>query len=76
MTVAIILRQKGTDVATISPEADIKNAADWMHAKNIGALLVISDDAILGIISERDIVHAFSRYGAAVASLPVKNIMS
>jgi CBS domain-containing protein len=47
-----------------------------LHAKNIGALLVISDDAILGIISERDIVHAFSRYGAAVASLPVKNIMS
>ena len=41
MTVAIILRQKGTDVATISPEADIKSAADWLHAKNIGALLVI-----------------------------------
>jgi len=76
MTVASILRQKGTDVATISPDADIKSAADWLHAKNIGALLVMSGDAILGLISERDIVHAFSRYGEAVASVPVKNIMS
>ena len=75
MTVASILRQKGADIATISPDADAKSAADWLHAKNIGALLVISDDAILGIISERDIVHAFSRYGAAVASLPVKNML-
>jgi CBS domain-containing protein len=76
MTVASILRQKGADIATISPDADAKSAADWLHAKNIGALLVISGDAILGIISERDIVHAFSRYGEAVASLPVKSIMS
>ena len=60
MTVASILRQKGPDVATISPDADIKAAADWLHAKNIGALLVMSGDAIIGVISERDIVHAFS----------------
>src|SRR5262245_29158705 len=76
MTVASILRQKGAQVATISPDADIKNAADWLHAKNIGALVVVSGDSILGIISERDIVHAFSTYGEAVASVPVKNIMT
>jgi CBS domain-containing protein len=76
MTVASILRHKGPDVATISPDADIKAAADWLHAKNIGALLVMSGDAIIGVISERDIVHAFSRYGEAVASVPVKDIMS
>src|SRR6187200_1718015 len=76
MTVASILRQKGADIATISPDADAKSAADWLHAKNIGALLVTSGDSILGIISERDIVHALSRFGVAVASLPVRNIMS
>jgi CBS domain-containing protein len=76
MTVASILRQKGTQVATISPDADIKSAVDWLHAKNIGALVVVNGDTILGIISERDIVHAFSRYGQAIASVPVKNIMS
>jgi len=68
--------QKGTDVATIRPEASIKRAADWLRAKNVGALVVARDDAVLGIISERDIVRAFSQHGEPVASMPVKNIMT
>jgi len=76
MNVENILMQKGTDVATIGPEASIKRAADWLRAKDIGALVVMRDDAVLGIISERDIVHAFSRYGETVASMPVKDIMT
>jgi predicted transcriptional regulator len=76
MMVDDILRQKGAAVATISPEASIKSAADWLRAKNIGALLVTSGDAILGLVSEREIVHAFSRYGEPVASMPVRNVMA
>ena len=75
MTIESILRRKGTDVATIAPEASIKRAADWLSAKNIGALVVTSDNAILGLISEREIVHAFSRYGETVGSMAVKEIM-
>jgi hypothetical protein len=40
MSIESILRRKGTDVATIAPEARIKSAADWLRAKNIGALVV------------------------------------
>jgi CBS domain-containing protein len=76
MNVESILRQKGTEVATITPEASIKRAADWLRAKNVGALVVTSNDAILGIISERDIVRAFSQYGEPVASMQVKDIMT
>jgi CBS domain-containing protein len=76
MNVESILRQKGTDVATITPEASIKRAADWLRAKNVGALVVTSNDAVLGIISERDIVRALSRHGEPVASMQVKNIMT
>ena len=76
MNVENILTQKGTDVATIGSEASIKRAADWLRAKNIGALVVARDDAVLGIISERDIVRAFSQYGEAIASMPVKDIMT
>jgi len=76
MNVENILMQKGTDVATIGPEASAKRAADWLRAKNIGALVVARDDAVLGIISERDIVRAFSRYGEPVASMLVKDIMT
>ncbi|HEX6509731.1 MAG TPA: CBS domain-containing protein [Chloroflexota bacterium] len=75
MTIEIILRRKGTEVTTITPDVSIKRAADWLRAKNIGALVVTSGDAILGLISEREIVHAFSRHGEAAGSMLVKEIM-
>jgi CBS domain-containing protein len=76
MTIETILRQKGTDVATIEPEASVRRAADWLRVKNIGALVVTSGKAVLGLISEREIVHAFSRHGETVASMPVKHLMT
>ena len=75
MTIESILRRKGTDVTTIAPDATIKRAADWLRAKNIGALVVTRDDAVLGLVSEREIVHAFSRHGEAAGSMTVKEIM-
>ena len=75
MSVENILRQKGADVATIAPDVSVKRAADWLHAKNIGSLVVTRGDAILGLVSEREIVHAVSRYGEAVTSIPVSEIM-
>jgi CBS domain-containing protein len=82
MHVEDILMHKGTDVATIEPEASIKRATDWLRAKNVGALVVTRhgvsarDDAVLGIISERDIVRALSEYGEPVATMHVKDIMT
>jgi hypothetical protein len=75
MTVESILSQKGSEVATIAPDASLKTAADWLRAKNIGALIVTSGDSILGIISERDIVRALSQYGQHLTSMFVKDIM-
>ena len=75
MTIESILRRKGTDVTTIAPDASIKRAADWLRAKNIGALVVTSEDKILGLISEREIVHAFSRHGERAGTMLVQEIM-
>jgi len=75
MSIERILRRKGTDVTTIGPEANIKSAAGWLRAKNIGALVVTSGNAVLGLISEREIVDAFSRYGETAGSMPVSEIM-
>jgi predicted transcriptional regulator len=75
MSIETILRRKGPDVTTIGPEANIKSAAGWLRAKNIGALVVTSGNAVLGIISEREIVDAFSRYGETAGSIRVKEIM-
>jgi CBS domain-containing protein len=75
MSVESILKKKGTDVATIAPDASVKRAADWLHAKNIGALVVMQGNAVRGLISEREIVHAISRYGETATTMPVSEIM-
>jgi CBS domain-containing protein len=75
MSIESILRRKGAEVTTIAPEASIKSATDWLRAKNIGTLVVTSGNAVLGLISEREIVHAFSRYGETATSMPVKETM-
>jgi CBS domain-containing protein len=75
MSIESILRRKGTDVTTIGPEANIKNAAGWLRAKNIGALVVTSGNAVLGLISEREIVEAFARHGETAGSMLVKEVM-
>jgi len=75
MSIESILRKKGTDVATIVPDASVKRAADWLRAKNIGALVVTRGSEILGLVSEREIVQAFSRHGETITSMPVSEIM-
>jgi CBS domain-containing protein len=75
MTIESILRRKGADVTTIAPEATVKRAADWLRARNIGALVVTRENAVLGLVSEREIVHAFSRHGETAGSMAVKDIM-
>jgi CBS domain-containing protein len=49
MNVENILMQKGTDVATIEPEASVRRAADWLRAKNIGALVVVRGDVVIAL---------------------------
>jgi CBS domain-containing protein len=76
MTVETILKHKGTEVSTIEPEASLRRAAHGLCVKKIGALVVTRGKAILGIISEREIVHEFSRNGEAAGSIPVKEVMN
>jgi len=75
MSVERIVRKKGTGVATIAPDISVKRAADLLRAKNIGALVVTREDAILGLVSEREIVDAISRHSETATSMPVSEIM-
>jgi len=62
-----ILREKGATVYSISPEATVYDALKIMAEKNIGALLVLDEGRLTGIISERDyarkviLMNKFSR---------------
>ncbi|MFD2678565.1 CBS domain-containing protein [Camelimonas lactis] len=67
MTVARILADKGRNVTSIEPEASLRDAADLMAGQGIGAVLVLdAARALMGILSERDVVRAISRRGPEV----------
>jgi CBS domain-containing protein len=66
MTVARVLATKGSDVVTIQPHRTIAEASRLLAQKSIGAVIIAgADGQPLGIISERDIVRALARHGAA-----------
>jgi len=54
MKVADILKAKGSNIFSILPDSSVYDALKIMGQKNIGALMVIEDDELKGIFSERD----------------------
>lgn len=75
-TVEQILQQKGRDVWTIGPKATVLEALKVMAEKDIGALVVMQDDKLVGIISERDYARKIVLRGRASVNTPVKDIMT
>jgi CBS domain-containing protein len=77
MNVAAILAAKGTEVVSITPERTLAEAVALLAGKRIGALVVSrGGGAIAGILSERDIVRALSRAGAAALAASVADYMT
>ena len=76
MSIQAILYRKGSSVVTIAPSASIRDAAGTLRDKNIAALVVTSGDAVLGLISERDIVHALARQGERTCGRSVGEVMT
>lgn len=76
MKVSRILRNKGNDVFTISPEKTVYEAIALMSEKGIGALLVMEEEKLQGIISERDYRDKVILKGRTSKSTRVKEIMT
>ena len=77
MTVKAILSAKGGEVITIEPTAKLAAAARVLASRNIGALVVTgADRRVVGIVSERDIVHELAAHGAASLDLPLTDVMT
>jgi CBS domain-containing protein len=71
-----LLAMKGHEVWSISPEASVYDALAVLAEKNIGALLVLQDDEIVGIVSERDYARKVALRGKASVRTPVSEIMT
>jgi CBS domain-containing protein len=77
MNVKGILDEKGRDVVTLGPDGTLADAIRTLGEHGIGALVVTKGGGrIAGIISERDIVRAIARDGAAALDNPIAAVMT
>lgn len=71
-----ILRQKGSEVYSISADATVYEALEMLEEKNVGALLVMDGETLAGLLSERDYVRKVKLKGHSSTDLKVSEIMS
>ena len=76
MRIADVLRAKGSAVATITPQTSVGGLLNEMVLHNIGAMVVVSPDGLVGVVSERDVVRKLHEHGAELLRRPVSDIMS
>ena len=76
MTVRSILDSKGHQVLSVESDAKLAAAVKILGEKKIGAVLVMSQGRMEGILSERDIVRVLSERGAHVLEEPVNDVMT
>jgi CBS domain-containing protein len=75
-TIRDVLKNKGDSVVSISPEATVYSALELMASKNVGALLVMRDNQVIGILSERDYARKVILEGRSSLNTAVEKIMS
>ena len=76
MRIADVLRNKGAAVTTINPEATVAELLAGLAEQNIGAMVVVGDEGVVGIVSERDVVRQLHANGASALNRPVSTIMT
>ena len=71
MTIASILHGKGTDTVSVTPETTVAAAVALLAERRIGAVPVMDGETVVGIFSERDVIHCLRADGAAALDRPV-----
>src|SRR5215510_7844926 len=75
-TIGAVLSQKSREIYSISPDATVFEAVQLMDAKNVGALVVMDQEQLVGIISERDYTRKIMLRGKRSRETKVAEIMS
>lgn len=76
MSVAQILREKGNNIISVNEDATVSEVLDILKQHRIGAVMVLKDDDVCGVLSERDIVRALPEKGAALLNEQVNGLMT
>lgn len=75
-TVSQVLQAKPVVLCTIAPDASVLDSLQLMAEKNVGALLVVENDDLVGIVSERDYARKVILKGRSSHDTPVREIMT
>jgi CBS domain-containing protein len=75
-TVGAILGRKGLEIWSVAPDATVYDAIALMATKAVGALLVVSEGNLLGIVSEVDYARKMILKGRYSKKMRVRNIMT
>jgi CBS domain-containing protein len=77
MKIRDVLVVKGSSVEVVTPDATLREVVSSLAAHRIGALVVSgADGAVVGIVSERDVVRSLAADGHDALSRPVRDVMS
>ncbi len=75
-TVQDLLARKGAECHTVGPDETVFEAIRRMDAADVGALMVVENDRLIGVLSERDYARKVILKGRSSKDTPVRAIMS
>ena len=75
-TIRLLLDKKGSDVWSVPPDSTVYDALRLLDERDIGALLVIRGEELVGILSERDYARKVALKGKTSMKTPVREIMT
>jgi CBS domain-containing protein len=75
-TIKQLLQSKSGGLCTIGPDANVFDALKLMADRNVGALLVVKNERLVGIVSERDYARKVVLQGKSSHATPVREIMT
>ena len=76
MSLAAILQRQDGNIVQVRPDMQVRDVVQLLAERRIGAVPVVTDKAVVGIMSERDVVTALARDGAQVLDWPVERVMT
>lgn len=77
MSIARIIASRGTsDIIACDVATPVSQAVGILASKRIGALPVLREEQVVGIVSERDVIYRLADKGAACLDMPVEAIMT
>jgi CBS domain-containing protein len=76
MAISAILSAKGHDVVAVAPDTPVREVVGELIARRIGAVLVTEEAAVVGVVSERDVIRGLCASGGDVLARRARDIMT